>query len=69
MGKENVKKLKIQKKDKLNAANISIKILMSKINRLENKIIKYEDTQCVFKKTKRSFVSSSRLCTLIPMEK
>ena len=34
-------------KDKLNAANISIKILMSKINRLENKIIMYEDTQSV----------------------
>ena len=34
-------------KDKLNAANISIKILMSKINRLEDKIIMYEDTQSV----------------------
>ena len=34
-------------KDKLNAANISIKILMSKINRFEDKIIMYEDTQSV----------------------
>ena len=41
------KEIEDSNKDKLNAANISIKILMSKINRLEDKIIMYEDAQSV----------------------
>ena len=40
-GKRKWEEIEDSSKGKLNAANISIKIIMSKINRLEDKIIMY----------------------------